>query len=149
GGPAGQLLTQVPLAKWFVSQRGRALSIATMGMAMGTVFCVPLTSALIQSAGWRGLTLVYGLVVIAVVVPVCGIFVRRAPEDMGLFPDGADGPPASPTAPAATHQSNVNHVTDRDWTLREAASTPAFWLMLIALTLSGVSLTGTLIYRVS
>ncbi|MEI6665516.1 MAG: MFS transporter, partial [Chloroflexota bacterium] len=27
GGPAGQLLTTVPLAKWFVQKRGRALAI--------------------------------------------------------------------------------------------------------------------------
>ncbi len=43
GGPAGQLLTQVLLAKWFVANRGRAISIATTGMALGTVLTVPAT----------------------------------------------------------------------------------------------------------
>ena len=32
GGPSGQLLTMVPVAKWFQAKRGRALAIATIGM---------------------------------------------------------------------------------------------------------------------
>ncbi len=144
GGPAGQLLTQVPLAHWFIVNRGRALSIATAGMAIGTVIAIPVTGMLIERLGWRGLTFVYGLVVIGVVLPVSAIFVRRAPEDMGLHPDGADGPPDPDAAP--TRASRM--ITDHDWTLGEAVRTSAFWLMLIALTLSGIALIGSLIYRV-
>src|SRR5439155_5694846 len=36
GGPAGQLLTIVPVSKWFRQKRGRALAIASSGMALGT-----------------------------------------------------------------------------------------------------------------
>ena len=39
GGPAGQLLTTVPVAKWFNRTRGRALAIASAGIPFGTVFC--------------------------------------------------------------------------------------------------------------
>ena len=144
GGPAGQLLTQVPLAHWFIRNRGRALSIATMGMAIGTVVAIPVTGVLIERLGWRGLTWMYGLLVIGVVLPVSAIFVRRAPEDMGLFPDGAAGP----VDPAAEPTRASRMITDRDWTLLEAARTPTFWLLLTAFTLSGVVLIGTLIYRV-
>ncbi|PKN83049.1 MAG: hypothetical protein CVU47_00735 [Chloroflexi bacterium HGW-Chloroflexi-9] len=145
GGPSGQLLTQVPLAKWFVAKRGRALAIGTMGMAAGTTCAIPITQWLVEHHGWRTTNVLFGIVVMAVVVPVCAIFVRRNPEDIGLFPDGADGPPSeavdqSPRLRALT--------TTEDWTVREAMRTRSMWLLLTALGLSGVVLTGTLVYRV-
>ncbi|MSQ42330.1 MAG: MFS transporter, partial [Dehalococcoidia bacterium] len=146
GGPAGQLLTQVPLAKWFVARRGRALAIATTGMAMGTVAAVPLTQWLVESIGWRGTTVVYGCLVAGVVVPVSLLLVRRAPEDLGLHPDGAAGPPARSVLEQPTRRALLT--TDADWTVREALRTPALWLLLGALALAGASLTGTLVYRV-
>ncbi len=40
GAPGGQMLTTVPIAKWFHTNRGRALAIATVGMPLGTrSFC--------------------------------------------------------------------------------------------------------------
>ena len=147
GGPAGQLLTQVPLAKWFVANRGRAIAIATTGMALGTVFTVPATQWLIESIGWRGTTVVFGIAVAGFVVPVSTLFMRRSPEDMGLHPDGAES--AQAVADAAGAQTRAALLsTTRDWTVREALHTPAMWLMLVALTLQGVVLMGTLVYRV-
>ena len=49
GGPGGNLLTLVPVAKWFIRQRGRATSIATTGMAFGTVLAIPATQWMIQN----------------------------------------------------------------------------------------------------
>lgn len=144
GGPAGQLLTQVPLARWFVVRRGRMLAIATTGMALGTVFAIPLTQWLIESVGWRSTTTILGSVVAGVIVPVSILFVRRAPEDLGLHPDGAPAPPSE--LPAAGRAARLT--TTRDWTVAEALRTPAAWLMLAAMTLQGVALMGTLIYRV-
>ncbi|MSQ29077.1 MAG: MFS transporter [Dehalococcoidia bacterium] len=147
GGPAGQLLTQVPLAKWFVANRGRAIAIATMGMALGTVFTVPATQWLIGAIGWRGATVVFGIAVAGLVVPVSTLFMRRSPDDMGLHPDGAES--AQAVADAAGAQTRAALLsTTRDWTVREALYTPAMWLMLVALTLQGVVLMGTLVYRV-
>lgn len=80
GGPAGQLLTQVPLAKWFVAQRGRAMAIATTGMALGTVFDIPITQWLVVSLGWRLTTIIFGIIVAGVVVPVSILFVRMLPR---------------------------------------------------------------------
>ena len=150
GGPAGQLITQVPLAKWFERQRGRALSIATMGMAGGTVIAIPTTQALISLLGWRTTYVVYGVVFISVVVAVSLLFVRRSPEDMGLRPDGAtepepalDGTPAPPLRLAPQHL-----VTSEDWTIGEALRTRAMWLTLGCVGLAGLAITGTIVHRV-
>ena len=145
GGAAGQLLTQVPLAKWFVAQRGRAISIATTGMAIGTVFMIPLTQWLIEAVGWRSTTVILGAFVASVVVPVSILIFRRAPEDMGLFPDGAA---TRPSETAAIDPRLARLTTTEDWTVQQALRTPALWLMLAAMTLAGVSLMGMLVYRV-
>ncbi len=142
GGPAGQLLTQVPLAKWFVAHRGRALAIATMGMPGGTMVAVPITQWLVDTVGWRTTNLIFGVIVMVVVVSVSALLVRRVPEDMGLHPDGA----AAPLAQQPESASSLT--TTYDWTVGEAMRTPAMWLILLALAVSGVALTGTLVYRV-
>ncbi len=145
GGPAGQLLTVVPLARWFVALRGRALSVATTGMPLGTVFFIPLTSALVAAIGWRATTVWFGAVVAGVVVLVSVLFVRRTPEDMGLHPDGASGPVTESDGPPTRAQLLA---TSRDWTVAEAMRTPAMWLILGSMAIAGASLTGTLVYRV-
>lgn len=147
GGPAGQLLTQVPLAKWFVANRGRAISIATTGMALGTVLTVPITQWLVAAVGWRSTTVVFGLLVAGMVVPISTLFMRRSPEDFGLHPDGAGSAQAVADAAGAPTRAALLSTT-RDWTVREALHTPTMWLMLVALTLHGVVLMGTLVYRV-
>lgn len=146
GGPAGQLLTQVPLSKWFVAHRGRALAIGTMGMASGTAATVPLTQWLLTTYGWRGTTLVFGLIVAAVVIPVSAIFVRRSPEDLGLHPDGSSQPPATEEQHALGARAHLT--TARDWTAGEAMRTVAAWQLLGALLIAGAAITGTLVYRV-
>ncbi|MDA0271294.1 MAG: MFS transporter [Chloroflexi bacterium] len=145
GGPSGQLLTQVPLAKWFTARRGQAISIATIGMAIGTTMAIPITQQLVDGIGWRAATTIFGVVVIAVIVPVSLLFMRRAPEDMGLYPDGA----AAPIPGAEVVQTRAMRLaTDEDWTVQQALRTPTMWMLLVALGLSGVALTGTLVYRV-
>ena len=147
GGPAGQLLTQVPLAKWFVRQRGRALSIASTGMALGTVFTIPLTQWLITLMGWRNTTMLFGAAVAIVVVALSLLFVRRAPEDLGLHPDG-DATSVDPDAVVDTSSRAARLTTTHDWTVGEALRTRTMWTSLAAQALAGAALTGTLVYRV-
>ena len=142
GGPAGQLLTQVPLAKWFVAKRGHAMAIAMTGGMMGTVVAIPTAQWLIEAVGWRNAWIVFGATLFLVVVPVSALFVRRQPEDMGLHPDGS---PQSLTAAQQTSTSAI--VTDVDWTVGQAFRTPALWLVLGALAIAGVALTSTLVHR--
>lgn len=144
GGPAGQLITQVPLSRWFVVRRGRALAIATTGMAAGTTIAIPATQALIEAFGWRVTYALFGLLVGLGIAGVSILFVRRAPEDMGLHPDGATAP--LNITPLASRVSSI--ATHEEWTVRQAMRTPTMWLLLAALAFAGVALTGTLVHRV-
>ncbi len=144
GGPAGQLITQVPLSRWFVVKRGRALAIATTGMAAGTTIAIPATQALIEAFGWRVTYATFGVIVASAIAGVSIFLVRRAPEDMGLFPDGA----SEPLVIDATAAAASTITTNEEWTVRQALATPTMWLLLTALACSGVALTGTLVHRV-
>ena len=144
GGAGGNLLTLVPVAKWFTLFRGRAMAIAGTGLAVGTVIAVPVAGWLIDSFDWQTGWVVFGVALTVVGVPVFAIFARRAPEDMGLKPDGLTDTPvelgAAPTTSPVT--------SEVDWTVKQAVRTPAFWMALGAFSLIGLALSGTLVHRV-
>ena len=57
----------------------------------------PLAQALITTVGWRHAYVFLGLLVIGITVPVVGLFLKEAPQMMGLLPDGAMAAPAGVT----------------------------------------------------
>ena len=145
GGPGGNLLTLVPVAKWFVLKRGRAMSIATTGMAVGTVLAIPATQWIIQNMGWREAWAILGVMVAIIIIPLSLLFLRGAPSDLGLQPDGLNG---TQTAPSPGGQG-LGRVVESDWTAREALRQPVLWLILFALAVGGFALAGTLLHRVA
>lgn len=122
-GGGAQLLTSVPIAKWFVRRRGRAMAFATLGTTVGVAIFSPWTGFLITEFGWREAWRIIGVTAIVIVVPVSFIFIKRQPEDMGLLPDGdvvkeEDHP---------DHGASRSHIQEVSWTLKEAVRTPTFW----------------------
>ena len=143
GAPGGAVLTQVPPAKWFVAKRGRALAIASVGLPAGAVLMIPVTTLLLDHVGWQTAYGLFGVGIALVIVPLNLGLMRRAPEDHGLLPDGAE-PAASPGASArAAYPPEVN------WTVREALRTRAFWVAALAFVLSGFALSATVVHRVA
>ena len=145
GGPGGNLLTLVPVAKWFVLKRGRAMSIATTGMAVGTVLAIPASQWIIQNMGWREAWAILGVLVTIIIIPLSLLFLRGAPSDLGLQPDGLNGTQLSPSRGG----QGVGGVIEADWTAREALRHPVLWLILFALAVGGFALAGTLLHRVA
>ncbi len=105
--------------QWFVSLRGRAISVMTMGAVISTALFPPFARFLIDSIDWRGAYAVLGVVAIGLVVPVAPLVVRNRPEDVGLFPDGSSQPPVSETRQAMPGARRATRVF----------SSPSFWLL--------------------
>ena len=143
GGPAGGLLTIVPVGKWFILRRSTAMAAATVGFPLGTVLAIQIAQFLISTAGWRAAWLVFGAIMAAAVTPLSAFFMRRIPEDHGLLPDGA----VAPTARAGEPRP-LPVVEEVAWTRGEALRTRAAWLILTAMLLMGFALSGTLVHRV-
>ncbi len=130
----GALVTSVPVLKWFVVDRGRAVAFMSLGVPFGALVFIPLTQLLINVGGWEMAWIVLAIIGIGVVVPLTGIFVRRQPEDIGLLPDGAvarDSKEGDSGAPRAASE-------EVSWTVSEAMRSMTLWRLVIVF--SAVSL---------
>ena len=76
------------VVNWFVARRGRALSLAALGISIPGFFVPVLTAWLIDALGWRSALIALGLGAAALVVPVLIAWVVSRPEDVGQAPDG-------------------------------------------------------------
>jgi len=120
---------------WFVRRRATAIGIASMGQGVGALLMVPLTQLLIDQVGWRWTYVVTGSLLLLVLVPANALFQRRAPQDVGQFPDGDDAPPAE-----SPGRHSAKHAAQRDWTLGEAARSFPFWCITIGHLALGTAL---------
>ena len=48
-----QLTTTVPVLKWFVTRRAKAVALMSLGVPVGAIIFLPLTQFFIDSYGWR------------------------------------------------------------------------------------------------
>jgi sugar phosphate permease len=112
----------VALINWFERSRARALSSLSIGLALGGI-SVPLVAASLQAFGWRPTALASGFIAIAVGLPLA-MMIKRRPEDHGETVDGL------PAASQSYSESKENPApVTRDFTVREALRTKAFWLI--------------------
>ena len=142
----GQIVTGVPPANWFVAKRGRAVSYATMGGGLGTASWSFISAYLVTTIGWREAWFLYGILIAAVLVPAYGLLMRRNPEDVGLFPDGASAPPVQATSATLTGVRGA--VVETNFTLKQAMRTSTLWLMVLAFTLHTFATNPVLFLRV-
>ena len=135
GGP-GALITTVPISKWFVNKRGKALAITSLGVPIGAMIFVPLTQYLIDFSGWRNTWIIFGFLAIIIIIPPALLLLRRQPEDIGLLPDGENS-------------SSEDYVdAEVSWEFSEAVRTQVFWKIVICLTVISMA-TGTIaIHRI-
>ena len=90
----GHVVGAAILARWFVRQRGTAISMLGGASMAGMTVLVPLAMWLILTLGWRYAYAVLGLVTLALILPLSLWVIRDRPEELGLHPDGVawDGP---------------------------------------------------------
>lgn len=116
-------IAAVAMARWFVAARGRALSIASLGYAIGEALLPILFVALLVTMDWRLLWVLSGLMALAI-CPLVVLLLRqeRTPQSI------------------ASESQSVG-MNDRHWTRAEVLRQPLFWLLMP--TLLGPSAFGT------
>ena len=135
----GGLLTSVPVAKWFVRHRGRALAIATTGLGMGGIAFMPITQLFIDGGGWRHAWLMLAVISMALTLPLALIFLRKQPEDLGLLPDGG--------ARKARNPQREPLRDEAQWTAGQAMRTRTFWRLIVFFGVLGLAAGGGSIHR--
>ncbi len=146
----GFMTVSVAVVTWFEKLRSRALGYMSTGFAFGGFLALPV-GLMITEIGWRWSAGVSAIVLFTVGQALAFLFVRR-PEDRGTVKDGeavaaSDSGVTDSTARARPAASAYRH---RDFTVREALRTRAFWGLALAhgaplLVVSGVFVHFTLL----
>ena len=137
----GALVTSVPVLKWFVRNRGKAVAFMSLGVPVGALIFIPLTQVFINSFGWRDAWIILAILGMVIIVPLSLVFIRRQPEDMGLFPDGVSAT-VEPHARRARRPRGT--VAETSWTAREAVRSPVFWhlVAIFSVVMLGLGIVG-------
>lgn len=106
------------IARWFVAQRGRAMSVTVIGVNAGEALFPVFFVLLAGAIGWRNAWILGALTLLLVALPLIAwlVKVQRAPR--------ASDPP-------------VPKVRARDWTRAEVLRDPVFYLTLMGVLAPG------------
>ena len=142
----GSLVMNVTIAQWFVRKRGRAMGIANLGTGVAK-FTIPLCAAsLFVLVGWRSTWAIFGIVAPLLVVVPALIFMRRRPEDIGLYPDGEPPLQSPDKVPAAGETSPTEQrrtiAGEKSWRRSEVIRLPTFWLLVVTFGIASVGIAG-------
>ena len=126
------------LNQWFIRRRSLAISILAAVASLGGLALIPTMNLLIDKTNLQWGLIASGLFYLVILLPICYWF-RNRPEDMGLLPDGARRPPAAAGTRSATRREH------RDYTVREALRTQAYWFLLLGAGLRQTATLGILV----
>jgi sugar phosphate permease len=122
GSLCGYFPFSVTLVHWFRRRRARALSLMSLGLAMGGI-SAPAVGWAMQNFGWQRVAFVSAVILLAAGLPLARV-IRRNPAELGLTMDGV--PPAPPPEPTL---GGTLPAPERSFTAAEALRTRAFWLL--------------------
>jgi len=140
-GVVGSATTTLPYAlvvsRWFDRRRGVALGGMMVGLGLGTVAMPIVAQRLIAAFGWRHAFAIVGCAVLAIPLPIVGAFLKDAPEQIGLLPDGA-----LPGDTSSSHRSSG--LDGVSW--REATQSGTFWLLIAVFVLLAASVHACVVH---
>src|SRR3954468_15742967 len=111
-GNHGAAAVNAIIAPWFVRTRPAALSSAYNGASVGGIVFSPLWVATIGLFGFPWATVAIGLVMIVAIWILADVYYAKAPEQMGLSPDGV-APISHPAPPVERSCPNNQLWRDR------------------------------------
>jgi MFS family permease len=124
------------IAPWFEKYQGRAVSLAAVGASVGGIVGVPVLLFGIAHFGVVSTMTAAATAIVVTLVPIAIFVMKRSPQELGLFPDGAVL--ASEKARDAP-----------TWTVRAAAATPGLWTVIVAFSIGMFVQVGFLTHQVS
>jgi len=122
------MLAPVPanalIANWFERKRGTALGISQFGLTISGSALVPLTTWLILEHGLAFTFRLYAVAIPVILLPLIWRYAIRAPEDVGLLPDGDA---------AGDEQTPPGSADFQPWTVRRALSDRDVWTLTLTI----------------
>ena len=137
----GPLVVNAAVSKWFITQRGWALSIGSIGVSLAGMISPVTVTFIVDTWNWRGGYAALAAFVTLAIAPAAFVM-RRMPEDYGMRPDG-DGP-GTGTQAAETPSGFEPHSLTRSQALR----TSGFWLLTLGFTLNYTAMSAILVHAI-
>jgi sugar phosphate permease len=109
------------IVNWFDRKRGLALGLASAGVGLGAFITPLLTQHFVKTYGWRSAYLSLAAVALFIALPTVGLFLRGAPQDVGLRQDGL--PEIASSKSDADGPAGLS--------VAEAVRTSTFWKLLV------------------
>jgi MFS family permease len=128
----------IVISRWFDKRRGLALGLMMMGLSCGAILMPPIAQRLIIKFGWRTAYTIVGFAVLAVAVPIVGIFLKDSPQKMGLQPDGV----------LELNTRSKAEKVEQGVSWSDARREPTFWFLASAFFLLGASVHACVIHLV-
>jgi MFS family permease len=122
GSAALYIVPTMVLSKFFHKKRGSTVGWSSVGVSAGQALIIPWIARIIPDWGWRPSMLFLGILVICTTSVIGFLFLREDPEELGLYPDGADKPP----------EEMEDNLVKSDWDMRSAADNRSFRLVAIS-----------------
>ena len=119
--------------RWFVARRGLVMGVLTASTATGQLIFLPVFTALVQTVGWRAVSVVLACIAAALIGPVV-LMMRDRPSDLGIPPYGG----TAIVAPVAVQ----NPVRRALMALRTGLGQRDFWLLAGTFFICGASTNG-------
>ena len=131
---AGFMHSPMVLANsWFIRRRAMAMTLISSAIGIGGTLITPILAFTVAQWGWRYGALVAGVGLIVTGVTIA-LYVKRSPESMGLVPDGVSATTDQPRHAPSNREAHSQHEHDREFTLKQAMRTAAFWKLILATT---------------
>ena len=99
-------LMPVLVARWFKKRTGFVVGIAGSMTGLGAAVWNPVFAQIMANWGWRAGYLGCAILVAVIIIPLCIIFVRSNPEDVGIKPYGWSETLAAETAAKANEATS-------------------------------------------
>jgi MFS family permease len=143
-GSGSNLYQAVPLSRWFIKKRGKALAMTMLGSTAGIFIFAPLSQYIIDTSGWRSSWLILGCGGSLINILVALLIIRKDPESMGLKPDGGKAD--------FSDEENQNpeidlEVYETSWTQPQAIRNTTFWILALAFGLAQLSISTYSLFR--
>ncbi|WP_299983596.1 MFS transporter [uncultured Ruegeria sp.] len=123
-------LAAVAMARWFTATRGKALSIATLGYAVGEALLPLIFVAAMAFLDWRFLWgLAVGITLLGIPVLIRLLREERTPQSLST-------------------KASSTGMQSRHWTRREALLNPLFWYMTPAILAPSAFITAFFFHQV-
>lgn len=127
----------VAMVSWFSRHRAKAVAVSQLGFSIGGL-SVPLVILLLEAVGWRATAFLSGVLVLVMGLPLVQV-IRHRPQDHGEVPDGMVD---------SELPRSVADALKRDFTVREALRTSAFWLISFGHALALLSVSAVMVHLV-